>query len=523
MITGETLSAVPLFTALPERERETIAARAADIHLRVDEWVLREGEAAAFHVVLLGSSSLASVRALTPTRIMRLATSDFHHLVAECPVLNAEILRTMATRVSGLQKLVVATPIADVTVTGPRQDPACHAMRDFLVRNHIGFEWIEPHASIVSNAGDWPVIRFQQDELKCPTLRTVANRVGLQTAPKLTEYDVVIAGGGPAGLAAAVYGASEGLCTLLVERVAPGGQAGTSSRIENYLGFPTGVSGDDLSLRAREQASRFGAELVVTREVSSLHRHDDGAYVVRLNDGDEVRTKSVVLSTGVQWRRLDAPGMDRLLGRGVFYGAARAEALGVRGRPVYLSGGGNSAGQAAMLFASYAEQVTLLVRGAGLAESMSQYLIDQLASKDNITIEPHCEVVGVEGDEYLEQIHVANRDTGTTTMRDCAGLFVFIGARPLTDWLPPTIIRDDWSYVCTGRDVIDLLPTTTSMHWPLERDPYLLETSSPGVFAAGDVRHGSIKRVASSVGEGSMAIAFVHQFLAEGRLPPLRR
>jgi thioredoxin reductase (NADPH) len=342
--------------------------------------------------------------------------------------------------------------------------------------------------------------------------------VGLQTAPRHADYDLAVIGGGPAGLAAAVYGASEGLRTVLVERVAPGGQAGTSSRIENYLGFPSGVSGDELSVRARQQAARFGAELIVARHAQSVltpAESRSSSYTLLLDGGDRVGAAAVVVATGVEWRRLAVPGMDALLNRGVYYGAAQTEAAAVRGQSVILVGGGNSAGQAAMLFSSYAERVTLLVRGPAVAASMSQYLIDQLGTKGNIRIETMSEVSAVEGNECLEFVTIRNHQRGTEERQACAGLFVFIGARPETHWLPASVIRDEWDYVCTGRDVMDLLAAGRGAEWPLERDPYLLETSAPGVFAVGDVRHGSIKRVAASVGEGSMAIAFVHQYLAE--------
>jgi thioredoxin reductase (NADPH) len=329
----------------------------------------------------------------------------------------------------------------------------------------------------------------------------------------------VIVGSGPAGLAAAVYGASEGLKTLAVERVACGGQAGTSSRIENYLGFPGGLSGDELSGRARQQALRFGAELLVARSVVSVEpRSGNGGgavHAIQLEDGSRVFAHAVILATGVQWRRLDVPGIDRFAGRGVYYGAAATEALSLRGRAVHLVGGGNSAGQAAMLFSSYADSVTMLVRGPSLAASMSQYLIDQLASKANVTIETETEVVSVDGADRLETIELETGADRKRERRASDALFVFIGARAETSWLPDHVIRDQWSYVCTGRDVMDLLRDQAAINWPLERDPYLLETSVPGVFAVGDVRHGSIKRVASGVGEGSMAIAFVHQYLAE--------
>lgn len=560
MITAELLSSVSLFAGLPLNERESLAAVAADLHLRADEWVLHEGEAASFYVVidgalavfkdvggvpqqvnsykpgdffgevplLLGTTSIASFRTTEPSRLMRLSSEHFHELIRHCETLNGIILRTMATRISMVQQLSIATPVAAVAVVGHRYDPFCHELRDFLVRNHVAFRWIDPgdrarddetdavSEALAMPASPLPIVCLPDGHhLASSSFREIAARIGLQTLPQQAHYDVTVIGGGPAGLAAAVYGASEGLKTLLVERVAPGGQAGTSSRIENYLGFPTGISGDDLSLRARQQALRFGAEIVVARAASAIE--DTGPYSLLLDGEDRVTTSAVVLATGVEWRRLAVEGVDRYLNRGVYYGAAQTEAIAVRGKSVYLVGGGNSAGQAAMLFANYAEQVTILVRGAGLAASMSQYLIDQLASKSNIRIQTMSEISAIGGDESLEFVHITDHRTGERERHECAALFVFIGARAEAAWLPRTVIRDEWGYVCTGRDVMDLLAAGDKSQWPLERDPYLLETSAPGIFAAGDVRHGSIKRVAAGVGEGSMAIAFVHQYLAELR------
>ena len=558
MITAELLKQVPLFSAVPEEERAQIAARAADLHLRAGEWLVQEGEVAAFFVLLegrmavlkrmgehdqlintytpgnysgevpllLGAPFLASLRAEEPSRVLRLEPEDFRALVAGCPVLSEELVRTMTTRVQMLQRLTVEASPVTVTVVGHRWDTACYDARDFLGRNHVAFRWINPgdggevpEAEAELRPGEaYPlVIATDGTRLSAPSFRQLAQHVGLQTAPRAgtasDPYDVVIVGAGPAGLAAAVYGASEGLCTVLVERVALGGQAGTSSRIENYLGFPSGLSGADLSSRAWQQAQRFGAEMVVARGVAELGV-DGASRWVTLDGGERIHTRAVVLACGVVWRRLSAPGVDALVGRGVYYGAARTEALGTRGKRVFLVGGGNSAGQAAMLFSGYADQVTLLVRGPSLEASMSQYLIDQLASKANVRVRAGCEVVEVEGDGHLEAIVVANRATGARERVEADALFSFIGAVAETGWLPPALVRDELGFVCTGRDVLDLLATRQA-EWPLERDPYLLETSIPGVFAAGDVRHGSIKRVASGVGEGSMAIAFIHQYLAQ--------
>jgi len=582
MITADLLTRIPLFAGLPANERASLAARAADVRIQKDEWLLVEGQSAAFfgllegrlavikaiggrdhHVatyepgeyfgevpLLLGSPAIAGLRALEPSRMMRLEPADFHDLVSHCRVLNAEIRRTMERRVSRLQQVVADSQAVSATVIGTHRDVACVELRDFLARNHVAFAWRDlddeeslkrlVYDGIVPSVGGPTtpecvairssrlplVILADGQRLEAPDLRKVASAVGLQTDPRRHSYDVVIVGGGPAGLASAVYGASEGLSTLLVERMACGGQAGTSSRIENYLGFPGGLSGDELSSRARQQALRFNAELLVARSVASIEPADptlgDGeaaheAHTIVLDDDTRIAASAVIMATGVQWRRLDTPGVDRLTGRGVYYGAATAEALAVRGRHVHLVGGGNSAGQAAMLFSNYAESVTMLVRGPSLAASMSQYLIDQLATKANVTIETEAEVVEVEGENRLEAIHVVSGRSRVPERRESDALFVFIGASAETSWFPSRLIRDQWGYVCTGRDVMDLLEEREVGTWPLERDPYLLETSVAGIFAAGDVRHGSIKRVASSVGEGSMAIAFVHQYLAELR------
>ena len=315
---------------------------------------------------------------------------------------------------------------------------------------------------------------------------------------------MVIIGGGPAGLTAAVHSASEGLQTALIESFAPGGQAGTSTRIENYTGFPYGVSGDDLARRALQQAKRLGAEIVVTRRVDSI---DPAEMTVTLDGGDVIRTRSIVLATGVEWRRLEIDSVDRFVGAGLYYGAARSDASLAQGNDVYLIGAGNSAGQAAVFFSGHARSVTLLVRGESLAESMSQYLIDRIATKTNIRVETLSEVVAVHGDEQLEEIEVIDRRTGMTSRRDAKVVFVLIGAVAATDWLPAEIERDDHGFVLTGTDAMN------AVQWTADREPYALETSVPGLFAVGDIRSGSVKRVAASVGEGGMAIAYVHRYL----------
>ncbi len=556
MITGDMLRAVPLLAGVPDNELNTIAGRAADIALQTNEWLIQEGELPAFFIVLsgrltvyksvagveraiteygpgdyagevpllLGSPAIASVRAAEPTRVCRLDAADFRELIVACPELNARLLRTMATRIEGLQQLATEAPLATVTIIGHRYDLACHALRDFLARNHVAFRWYDPRdpearaglAPTPQPDEIYPVLIFPDGaRLVTPSFRDVAAHLGLQTAPSRSTYDVAIIGAGPAGLAAAVYGASEGLSTILIERQAPGGQAGTSSRIENYLGFPTGVAGDELAARALRQAKRFGAEILVARGATGIDMASrDATHAIQLEDGERVQTRSVVIATGVAWRELDLPNAPTLVGRGLYYGAARTEALNTRGLDIFMIGGGNSAGQAAMFFANYARSVTLIVRGPSLERSMSQYLIDQLASRPNIRVESRSQVVALEGTDRLTAIVIENRATGRRRHEATEALFVFIGADAETAWLPQAVIRDGRDYLCTGRDVMDLVAGQQGS-WPLSRDPYLLETSVPGVFAVGDVRHGSVKRVASGVGEGSMAIAFVHQYLAD--------
>jgi thioredoxin reductase (NADPH) len=552
MITAEELHSIPLFAALPDEEATALASRLADVRLRMGDWLLHEGEQPAFFMMvggklevrkrvhgeerrinvylpgsyfgelplLLGAPALASLRALEPSRVARLDPEDFTYLFNACEEFSAELTRTMTQRFSLLRRLVAEPPPERVTIVGHRFDVACHELRDFLVRNRVIYRWLDPTRSEFwgeiappQPGDDYPMVILPGGQrMVTPNLRELAEKLGLQTRPRAAVYDVAIIGGGPAGLAAAVYGASEGLRTILIEREAPGGQAGTSTRIENYLGFPTGVSGDDLGGRALEQAQRFGAEILVAREVLGLEI-DGSERVVRLDGGETVAARSVVLTNGVAWRKLDIPSVDDLRGRGVYYGAARSEAIACTGQDVFLVGGGNSAGQAAVYFSGYARRVTLLVRGPSLNASMSHYLIEQLAAKHNVEVRTRSRLVRVEGETKLSAVVVENRETGAITTEPAAALFILIGADAQTQWLPGALIRDENGYVCTGRDVMDLVADNKGL-WPLARDPYLLETSVPGVIAAGDVRHGSVKRVASGVGEGSMAIAFVHQYLA---------
>ncbi len=412
-----------------------------------------------------------------------------------------------------------------VRVLGTRWSPKSYETRDFLARNQVPFQWLDADAaerdaevsrlveSLGPNELKLPLVFFPDgDRLEQPGWQEVAAKLGLRMRAGLEFYDVAIVGGGPAGLAAAVYGASEGLKTLIVEREAPGGQAGLSSNIENYLGFPAGLKGADLAMRAVTQARRFGVEIVSPQEASAIRV--DGAYrYLKLSDGTEVSCHTLVLATGVQWRTLDVPGIERLQGAGVYYGAAATEAISCRDEDVYVVGGANSAGQAAMFFSKYAQRVVMLVRGPSLAATMSQYLIDQIQKTGNIHVEYRSRVTGVQGDERLKSISIACDVTGETQTVPASALFIFIGAEPRTGWLDEVIERDSRGFILTGPDL--MRDNKRPKGWSLERDPGLLETNVPGIFAVGDVRHGSIKRVASGVGEGSVAIQFVHQYLSK--------
>jgi thioredoxin reductase (NADPH) len=411
-----------------------------------------------------------------------------------------------------------------IRVLGTRWSPRSYELRDFLARNHVPYQWIDAEISAAdpetkvlletlgSEATSLPIVLFPDGTklLECSPAQ-VAQKVGLRTRAQTSFYDLAIIGGGPAGLAAAVYGASEGLHTVMVEREAPGGQAGMSSRIENYLGFPAGLSGGDLARRAVVQAQRFGVEILAA-EASEVRT--EGPYrIIKLADGSEFSCHALMIATGVQWRRLDAPGIDRLQGAGVYYGGGATEAISCEGEAVYVIGGANSAGQAAMNFAKHAEKVVILVRGSSLSSTMSQYLIDQIKETPKIQVWAHASVKEVHGDAHLEEISVLCSDTGKVERVPANAVFIFIGALPRTDWLAGMVERDDRGFLLTGPDLI--VNGERPKGWTLERDPYLLETNVPGIFAVGDVRHGSVKRVASGVGEGSVAVQFIHQYLSK--------
>jgi len=413
-------------------------------------------------------------------------------------------------------------PFDGVRVVGVRWSAQDHAVRDFLARNRIDYKWINPETSpetsreaqeLLKLAGlddsKLPVVIFSDNSaLVRPTNTQLAAKIGLRVHAELDFYDVVVIGAGPGGLAAGVYGASEGLKTLLIEADAPGGQAGSSSKIENYLGFPAGLSGEELAKRAYLQATRLGAEFLSQR-VTCL-RPENNYYIVKMADGRELSCHVCIIATGVAYCKLDVPGAEELAGAGVYYGAALTEAISCQDEDVYIVGGANSAGQAAMHFARYASHVHMIVRGDGLEKSMSKYLIDQIRATSNIIVETHTEVIEMLGHQHLECIRL--RTPKGEEQRKASSLFIFIGAAPKTDWLPADILRDERGFILSGSDLRTdgKLPAT----WKLKRDPYLLETNLPGVFAVGDVRHGSIKRCASAVGEGSIAIQFVHQHLA---------
>ena len=546
MLTVEEVAAIPLFSGLPAADLERLARTSADLQLADREFAVHEGGEGALFVVIsgkievvktfdgiertlgwrvpgtifgevpitLGTPFPGGYRAAEPSRVMRVEIQQYYAIAAVSKDVAQKINALARERLGGLQAIASEPHKPRVTLIGHRWDTACADLRRFLARNQISFDWVTPDApeAIASLQAahrpttDGTVARLADGTIiEKPEVRDLANRLGLQTSPRAAEFDVAIVGGGPAGLAAAVYGASEGLRTIVVEREAPGGQAGTSSRIENYLGFPSGISGDELASRALQQARRLGAEILVTRSVVGV---DPAKHEVFLDGVDVIRARSLILATGVTWRRLAVEGIDKLVGKGVFYGAARSEANAIHGHDVHLIGAGNSAGQAALYFSSHARKVTLVVRGKRLEDGMSHYLIEQLRLKSNISVQLGSEIHSVHGDGNLSAVDILERTSGEVRRHASGGLFIFIGADAETEWLPADIARNERGYILTGDDVMK------TGRWSYHRDPYLLETSAPGVFACGDVRLSPVKRVASAVGEGSMAIAFVHQCLA---------
>jgi len=547
VVTAEEIGEVPILGALGEKERERLSRSAADIRLVPGEFAVNEGDERALFAVLhgrievvrvidgiervigerlpgdifgevpltLGTGFPGAYRAVQPSRVARVDVQAYHTIVAASPDVALKIAELARQRIGGLQGIAAEPPPPRAIVVGHRWDSDCAALRRFLDRNQVTFKWLIPDAPDAEDEWggplpadeDCPTIRVVDGKTAVrPHLRRVAEMLGLPTQAADAEYDVVIVGAGPAGLAAAVYGASEGLHTIVIEREAPGGQAGTSARIENYLGFPSGVSGDELAGRALQQARRLGAEILVTR---SIMRIDAAMHQVHLDDGDVLKAQTIILACGVSWRQLPIDGFDRLTGKGISYGAARSEASNTHGLDVHIVGAGNSAGQAALFFSNHARSVTILYRGDTLEKGMSRYLIEQIATRRNIDVMFGTQVAAVHGDVSLQAVDVHDSATGQTTRLESGGLFIFIGADAETGWLPPEIAVDDNGFVLTGPDV------RAARRWELERDPHLLETSVPGIFACGDVRLGPVKRVAQAVGEGSMAIAFVHQYLKE--------
>ena len=545
MLTIDEVRTIPLFSTLKEADLERLAHMSADICLETGEFAVPEGGERALYAVIsgkfevvktidgverrlgwrvpgtvfgevpivLGTPFPGGYRAAEPSRVMRVEPRQYYEIAASAPDVSMKIGALARERLGGLQGIYAEAPKPRVTMVACEWDEVSGKLRSFLSRNQISFEWLTPDSAQLpvrwqgERPADehCPVLRLADGAVVSkPSPRELAKLLGLQTSAQRDEYDTVIVGAGPAGLAAAVYGASEGLRTVVVESEAPGGQAGTSSRIENYLGFPSGVSGDELANRALQQARRLGAEILVTR---SVKRIDPVSREVFLDDDETVHARTVILATGVSWRKLAIKDVDRFIGKGIYYGAARSEAGSTIGLDVHLIGAGNSAGQAALHFANHARTVTLIVRGDSLEKSMSYYLIEQLQRKANIAVKLQSEVRAVYGDTHLTAIDIYDQADDTTSRHDSAGLFVFIGADAETGWLPGEIARDARGYVLTGDDVVK------AKRWSESRDPYLLETSVPGIFACGDVRLSPVKRVASAVGEGSMAIAFVHQCL----------
>lgn len=415
----------------------------------------------------------------------------------------------------------VDLPYEGIRVAGTLWSAKSHDVKDFLARNRIPYQWLdierdEQAAELVESVWEdqkrLPVIFFPDGEVLIdPEMRTLAEQAGLQTQATQPFYDLIVIGGGPAGLGAGVYGASEGLHTVMIEREATGGQAGTSSRIENYLGFPKGLSGADLARRATAQAKRLGAEILTAQEVVKVRVEDPYRYAI-LDDGTELGCRALVIATGVDVRQLDVPGVEAVTGAGVYYGAALTEAANYRGEHVYVVGGANSAGQGAMFFSRYADKVTILVRGSALARGMSQYLVDQIESTSNIDVRVQTEVVEVYGENQLEAIKIINTETEESQILETPALFVFIGAAAHTEILEGVVERNRVGFIITGSDLRDR-DGRWPKNWKLKRDPYLLETSVPGIFAAGDVRQGAVRRVASAVGEGAIAVSLVHQYL----------
>ncbi|KQQ93333.1 pyridine nucleotide-disulfide oxidoreductase [Leifsonia sp. Leaf325] len=520
---------------------EYLAGVVEDIHLPSGEYFAHEGDERALFIVVEGRAEItkvvngrervigvreagqffgevpmtfstqfpASGRTAQASRIIKLDVTAFYTLAAMAPSVPQKVAVLARRYVDSLQELAAEKPAIEVRLIGPRFDARLHRVAGFLTRNQVTYERVVLDAAVAG--ASYPVVELASGEsLVAPGMRELAVAVGLTVEPSATDYDVVILGAGPAGLTAAVNGAAEGLRTVVIESLAPGGQAGTSTRIENYTGFPYGISGDDLASRALAQARRLGAEIVVTRTVEALR--PDGNEIV-LDGGDVLHAPIVIVATGVDWRTLPLPEVEHFLGNGVYYGAARSDSALAQGAHVCIIGAGNSAGQAAIFFSRHARSVTMLVRGESLDSSMSRYLIDQIAANEAISVETRSEVVALYGETHLDGVDVIDRASGTTTRRAFSIVFVMIGADASTEWLPSSVAQDSHGFILTGPDAAE------SAAWTADRRPFALETSAPGVFAIGDVRSGSVKRVAAGVGEGGMAIAMAHQYLALERAP----
>ncbi|PQZ87314.1 pyridine nucleotide-disulfide oxidoreductase [Arthrobacter sp. MYb227] len=541
MIGIEELRTVKTFAPLPDEVLGYLATAVEDIHLLPGEYFLHEGDERSLIVVIEGNVEITKVvagiekvigtrkpgqffgevpltlstkfpaagRAAGVARIIKLDVAGYYTLATMAPSVPERVGWLARHYLDSLQELAAQAPDAVARVIGPRRDAKVRELATFLTRNHVPFERItveKPEGGAL-----YPRLEVRDGpSFADPQLRTAAQAVGLEVTPASSDYDVVIVGGGPAGLTAAVNGAAEGLRTVVIEQLAPGGQAGTSSRIENYTGFPYGITGDELAGRALTQAKRLGAEIVVTRTACGI---DPDSLEVMLDGGQLLKARAVIMATGVAWRTLGLESTERFLGSGIYYGAAFSDAPLAQGQDICIIGAGNSAGQAAIFFSHHARSVTMLVRGTSLAARMSTYLIDQIEANAAITVKLNTQLVALHGESSLSGIEMLDTANGSSSRLSTPAVFVMIGADAVTDWLPDSIECDKHGFILTGNDLanngqsLDVGATTQRRH-------FALETSASGVFAIGDVRSGSVKRVAAGVGEGGMAIAYTHQFLA---------